>query len=147
MNTLPIVYIVVSPGSPVSVTVSRLLVLDTLRVVEFIKGIVKVLKKNVVLVVLARMDPGTERSFTTRFDKLLVVDTFIIVEMRLEVLTELETSRLLKSPTLVMLGWAGWLTTRATLAFATLPTILLAWSADRPAPLPATFVMVARPST
>ena len=38
-----------------------------------------------------------------------------------------------------MLGWKGWLTTRATFAAATLPTILLACRALRAAPLAVTF--------
>ena len=110
------------PGSPVRVRVSRLLVLETFRVVEFTNGIVSVLKKNVVFVELDRIEPGTVKSFVTTFAKLLVVKTFIKFETKFEVVTELETARLLSVPTLVIFGWAGWLTTSAKLDEATFPT-------------------------
>jgi hypothetical protein len=97
----------VIPGSPVSVRVSRLLVLETFNVVALINGIVRVLKKNVVFVKLARMEPGTVKSFVTTFAKLLVVKIFIKFETKFEVVTELETTRLLNVPTLVILGWAA----------------------------------------
>ena len=113
---------VVMAGSPVTDSVSRLLVLETFKVVEFTKGIVRVLKKNVVFVKLARIEPGTVKSLTKRFAKLLVTETLRELEMRLDVVTELVTARFVNSPTLVMLGCAGWLTTSATLAFATFPT-------------------------
>jgi hypothetical protein len=106
-NKLPVTAKLVSPGSPVIVTTSKLAVLATFRVVEFTNGIVRVLKKNVVFVKLARIEPGTVTSFTTRFAKLLVVETFIRDETKFAVVTEFETSKLLKRPTLVILGWAG----------------------------------------
>jgi hypothetical protein len=77
------------------------------------------------------MDPGTVKSLTTRFAKLLVVDTFIV-----EVMTELVTVRDVKVPTLVMFGWEGCETTRATFAFATLPTRLALWMFESALPWP-----------
>ena len=49
-----------------------------------------------------------------------------------------ETVRLVKVPTDVMLGWAGWETTRATLAIATLPTRFEEFRFERPDALEAT---------
>jgi hypothetical protein len=53
------------------------------------------------------MEPGTVKSFVTTFAKLLVVKIFIKFETKFEVVTELETTRLLNVPTLVILGWAA----------------------------------------
>ena len=56
-----------------------------------------------------------------------------------DVVTELLTAKLLRSPTLVMLGWAAPETTRATVAFATFPVTFEPMRLDRPEPFPDTF--------
>jgi hypothetical protein len=56
-------------------------------------------------------------TFPTRFDELM----FEIAEP-FDAISNPETVRPVSVPTLVMLGWKGWETTRATLEFATLPT-------------------------
>ena len=48
-------------------------------------------------------------------------------------------------PTCVMLGWKGWLTTSATLAFATLPTRAALWMLLRALPCPLKYVAVTFP--
>ena len=63
----------------------------------------------------------------------------------LVVVTELLTAKLLKSPTLVMLGCAAWDTTRATLAFATFPTRLALCTLLRAFPPPLKNVAVMFP--
>jgi hypothetical protein len=47
-----------------------------------------------------------------------------------------EIPREVKVPTEVMLGWAGWVTTRAVLALATFPTKLLELRFEIPEPFP-----------
>jgi hypothetical protein len=58
-----------------------------------------------------------------------------------------ETVREVRVPTDVMLGWEACETTRATLAFATLPTKFDELRDEIEAPFPAMFVMVAVPRT
>ena len=58
------------------------------------------------------------------------------VKKILDVLKLLATTRLLKSPTLVILGWAGFVTLEATLAAATLPTRFEELRFERPEAFP-----------
>ena len=62
------------------------------------------------------------------------------IEFRFEIP---ETLRLPSVPTDVMLGWEGWETTRATLAFATLPTRFEALMLESPD----AFVATSKPFT
>jgi hypothetical protein len=64
--------------------------------------------------------------------KFPVKNTFVVVK-------ELATAKFVRSPTLVMFGWAACETTRATLAFATLPTRFEELREYRAAPFAYTF--------
>jgi hypothetical protein len=53
-----------------------------------------------------------------------------------EAMSNPEIVREFRTPKLVMLGWAGWVTTRAALALATLPTRLEELTLDKPEAFP-----------
>jgi hypothetical protein len=61
--------------------------------------------------------------FATFIDDALIVERFANPEtLRVEMFEIPETFREDRTPTLVILGWSGCETTRATFAFATFPT-------------------------
>jgi hypothetical protein len=85
----------------------------------------------------ATLDAAT---LPTRFEELiferpdaLPMYRLALTEFRFEIP---ETFRLVKIPTDVMLGWAGFVTLRATLAAATFPTKFEELRFERPEPLP-----------
>ena len=82
-------------------------------------------------VTVERLDVPVTFKFVPKIDSTFAVVT--LVPERLEVP---ETFRPDRIPTDVTLGWAGWDTTRATLAFATFPTKLEEFRFERPEAFP-----------